>query len=117
MFAVKAIRDAILRDSVRIEAPMREKSTIANDFNRAGTEFLKVEIETGLSFASIALSEEPGSEKRIRNQGNAVKAYQTVLRLRGRVENSDDTNRAIQNALDHLRSALQKLGENVNSGC
>ena len=68
---------------------MPEKSTIANAFNQQAFDFLKVEVETGLTFAKIAFSGEAGSEKRIRNQANALKAYQTVLRLRKRVQNMD----------------------------
>ena len=98
-----------------IEESMPQKSTIASDFNKKGAEFLKVEVETGLTFANIALSEEPGSQERIKNQSNARKAYQTVLRLRDRVEKPEATSRSIQNGLDQLRSALIKLGEDVNS--
>jgi len=94
---------------------MQEKSTIANDFNQKGSEFLRIEVETGLTFANIALDEEPGSEERIRNQANALKAYQTVLRLRDRVENAgEETNRRIQNGLDQLKSILERLGEKLN---
>jgi hypothetical protein len=87
---------------------------MSNDFNQKGAEFLRVEVETGLTFANIAVGEEQGSEERVRNQANALKAYQTVLRLRDRVENPDEaTNRAIQNGLDQLRSVLEKLGEKL----
>lgn len=93
---------------------MRNHSTMSNDFNQKGAEFLRVEVETGLTFANIAVGEEQGSEERVRNQANALKAYQTVLRLRDRVENPDEaTNRAIQNGLDQLRSVLEKLGEKL----
>lgn len=89
-----------------------QKNSIARDFNQTGAQFLKVELQTGLTFASIAAREEPGSEKRIKNQGNARKAYETVLRLRDRIEiPTDAATRDIQNGLDRLRSALEKLGE------
>ena len=91
-----------------------QKNSIATDFNQKGTDFLKVELQTGLTFASIAAGEEPGSEKRTKNQGNARKAYETVLRLRNRVEiPTEAATRDIQNGLDRLRSALEKLGEKV----
>jgi hypothetical protein len=86
---------------------------MANEFKQTGAEFLKVELETGLTFANIALSAEPGSEKRTKNQANALKAYETVIRLRERVVNPDQaTNSAIQTGLDELRSALEELGRN-----
>jgi len=95
---------------------MRKQSTIASDFNEKAAEFLRIELETGLTLANIALTEEPGSTERIKNHANALRAYQTVLRLRQRVENPDEaTNRGIQNAIDQLRSALEKLGEEIGS--
>lgn len=96
---------------------MPEKSTIANAFNQQAVDFLKVELETGLTFAKIALSGEAGSDKRFRNQANALKAYQTVLRLRKRVQSmNQESTRQIEKGLDRLRSALKKLGEGDDSG-
>lgn len=93
---------------------MPEKSILVKDFNQRGTEFLKVELETGLTFANIALGEVLGSEERIKAQANARKAYQTVLRLRGRFDPPNEAaTRDIENALDRLRSVLEKLGERL----
>ena len=89
-----------------------EKSTIASDLNQKGAEFLKIELQTGMTFASIALSEERGSDKRIRNQANARKAYETVLRLRERLESpSEATRHSIEEGLERLRRALEKLDD------
>ena len=91
-----------------------QKNSIASEFNQTGADFLKIELKTGLTFASIAVGEEPGSEKRITNQANARKAYETVLRLRNRLEiPTEAITREIQNGLDQLRSALEELGEKV----
>ena len=94
---------------------MSDKSAIANDFNRQGAEFLKVELKTGLTFAKIALGEEAGSEERFKNLANARKAFETVLRLRERfISPNAAAAREIKDALDRLRSALEELGENVS---
>jgi len=93
---------------------MDATSRLANDFNRSGTDFLRVEVQTGLTFADIAMREEPGSGQWAKNRNNARKAYDTVLRLRGRLE---ITNQAaaheIEEGLKQLRSALVRLGERI----
>ena len=95
---------------------MPEKSSIANAFNQQAGDFLKIELETGLTFAKIALSGEAGSEKRTRNRANALKAYQTVLRLRKRVPSmNQESTRDIQEGLDQLRAALEGLAEDRDS--
>ena len=91
---------------------MAQLSQVASDFNRNGLDFLKVEVQTGLTFAGIALGEEPGSAQRERNRLNARKAYDTVLGLRPRFEVPQDTaGRKIDEGLQRLRSALERLGE------
>ena len=92
-----------------------QKNTIASDFNQKCADFLKIDLETGLTFANIALGEEPGSAERIKTQANARRAYETVLRLRNRIQiPTEAVSREIQNGLDQLRSALEKLGEKVS---
>lgn len=94
-----------------------EKSTITSRVSRQGADFLRIEIQTGLTLAHIASCGEPDSERRSRNQANAVKAYQTVLRFRYRLQNLDQAvARDIHNGLARLRSALQELGEDLDSG-
>jgi len=78
---------------------------------QTGTDFLKVELQTGLAMADLASLEQPGSEQRARTQRNARKAYDTVIRLLPRFEIEEKPERLIQEGLSRLRSALQELGE------
>lgn len=87
----------------------------ADDFNQKGTEFLKTELNTGLTLAEIALGEEPGSGERAKGQYNARKAYDTFLRLRGRIEVAESERRELQVRLNKLRAALEQLGEKLGN--
>jgi hypothetical protein len=81
---------------------------------RPGLEFLFVEIRTGMTFARIARDALPfENEKAERNRGNARKAYDTVLKFRGRVKMNSAANKALDAGLDELRTSLRTLGEPV----
>ncbi len=90
---------------------MADKSTVAHDFIQRGSEFLLVELQTGLTFADLALSAEPGSADRVRDERNARKAYQTVLRLRERFQVAAPAAREIEDLQERLRCALDQLAE------
>ena len=75
-------------------------------------EFLKTELETGNTFAKVALSAKH-ADKLERNRANARKAYDTALKFFGTA--SVDTASAVElkRLLEDLRAKLGELGEAV----
>jgi hypothetical protein len=78
--------------------------------NRASVNFLKIDVATALTFSEIAL-QTPDSEKQRRNRRSARKAYDTVLRLMGRVSLTKDDAQSLSRNLQRLKSELVRLGE------
>ena len=79
-----------------------------------GLVFLFTEIETGLTFADIALGAKPHDVDKIRrNTANARTAYDTVLRFRSRVDVDEAGAKRLEAVLAQLRAALLELGESV----
>lgn len=78
--------------------------------NKASTDFLKVDLETALTFTSLALQAKD-HEKRERNRKAARKAYDTVVHLMGRVTLNEAETSFFKEQLEHLRSNLVELGE------
>jgi len=79
--------------------------------NRTSTDFLKVDLETALTFAGIALQNASDSVKRQRNQRNARRGYDMIVRLVGKVALSDEDTRFLARNLSRLKTELQQLGE------
>jgi hypothetical protein len=78
--------------------------------HRASATFLKLDIQTALTFTSMALTAENGV-KRERNRKAARKAYETVMRLSQKVHLTDAEARDLNRGLKRLRSELADLGE------
>jgi len=78
--------------------------------NRTTLDFLKVDVQTGLTFTGIALQTED-SIKRQRNCRSARKAYDTVLKMIKKVDISENDARILYRNLHRLRSELVSLGE------
>jgi hypothetical protein len=77
----------------------------------AGLGFLMAEAETGLTFAGIALAAAGDDVKVQRNTANARKAYDTVLRFRGRLSMAPEEIARLSSRVEQLRWRLQVLGE------
>jgi hypothetical protein len=77
---------------------------------RTSTEFLKTDIETALTFSSIAAQTED-LQKKHRNRQHARRGYDTILRLSSRVKLSDDDEQLLSEKLMRLKAELQRLGE------
>jgi hypothetical protein len=91
---------------------MADASHLAQEFSQRGTDFLKIELQTGLTLAEVAMNMEAGSPEQLKSRTNARKAYDTVLRLRPRIGVYGKQNeRKIEELLKRLRSALERLGE------
>jgi len=89
---------------------LAEMMASAEDFNRAGTNFLKVDLATALIFVDIALTTNDPAKK-LRNRKSARKAYDTVTKQMTKVRPSDRDIGELHANLDRLRSELRRLGE------
>jgi len=78
--------------------------------NRASTNFLKIDIETALTFLRAARQTTDATRRR-RNQAAALRAFNTVTKLMERVNLSHEDVRTIVLGLEQLRSELEELGE------
>jgi hypothetical protein len=78
--------------------------------NKVGTDFLKLDLQTALTFAGLALQTNDGV-KRERNRRAARKAYDTILHLIERVGIANDEAELFEKNLEQLKSDLVKLGE------
>ena len=72
--------------------------------------FLHAELDTGLTFASVA-SKARYEDKMTRNRASARKAYDATVIYMGRVAISDTEAAEIQEKLNQLKRELQQLGE------
>ena len=78
--------------------------------NRASTEFLKIDLETALTFLRIARQTTDGVRKR-RNLSSARRAYETVLKLTKKIDLALEDRRIVVGGLERLRSELEHMGE------
>jgi hypothetical protein len=74
--------------------------------------FVKIELQTGITFADIALSAKY-PDKVQRNRANARKAYDTALEYIDRVPLDGEMANQLRELLEHLRDQLAQLGESV----
>jgi hypothetical protein len=89
-----------------------DQSLAANgELSRTSVEFLKIDVQTALTFSGIALQSEHDSEKRRRNQMNARRGYDTILRLLKKAPVTKADVRMLSRNLKRLKSELQQLGE------
>ena len=77
---------------------------------QVSTDFLKVDLETALTFTGIALGSD-NAVKKDRNRRSARKAYDTVLRLMNKLDVDERDVQLLRTNLERLRSELQMLGE------
>jgi hypothetical protein len=78
--------------------------------SRASAQFLKVDLETALTFVKIA-QETNDQSRRKRNIRSARKAYETVVKLSQKIEIPPEDTVTINEALQILRSELKSMGE------
>lgn len=78
----------------------------------AGVSFIKTELETGLTFCSIA-STSTDAEKTARNTANARKAYDTALHLVDQLILTPQERQEIVAGFAALKRELLKLGEEI----
>lgn len=78
-------------------------------FNQVGTGFLLTELETGLTFLSVAATT-ASKETAVRNRDNASVAYQSVLRYMDRIQLNGDDKANFDQKLAELRRGLIEAG-------
>ena len=83
---------------------------LEQQFNRTGTDFLKIDVATGLTFAQTALSTDDLTKKQ-RNRRSARKAYDTVLRMAKKVTLQEQDAKELEYGLSKLKADLIQLGE------
>jgi hypothetical protein len=82
------------------------------DLQEVSAEFVKTELQTGITFADLALSAKH-KDRRERNTANARKAYDTALRFMDTVSPTPEIDADLNDRLQHLRAQLEKLGETI----
>lgn len=102
------------------QRPMRghaaQKPTVDEIFdsreriNRASTDFLKIDVDTALTFLHVARNASDNF-RRVRNLRAARKAYDTVLRLIGKVKLNSEDSEILRRGLERLKSELEDMGE------
>lgn len=87
---------------------------LLREAQKGGLEFIKTELQTGLTFAQSALQSDDQPEKRTRNQANARKAYESALAWSQRFPYSEPIQRGLHELeplFEELKHALEQLGE------
>jgi len=85
-------------------------STIREETNRTGADFLRIDSQVGLTFSGLALAAND-KEGRRRTTGVARRAHDTIMRLRHKIELTDTQTTELDRNLLRLKSELQRLGE------
>ena len=83
-------------------------------FESSMLEFVRVEVHTSITFASIALSSENDAEKRMRNRANARKGYDTAVHFLQESQKrfpEHEIGEELFRELKQLRTMLVELGE------
>ena len=82
------------------------------DSDAVSVVFLRTELETGITFAKLALSARDEG-KIARNKANALKAYETALKFAERTSLDGDESALLDPLFEKLRSQLVELGQPV----
>jgi hypothetical protein len=85
-------------------------SATGKELNATNVNFLKIDVETALTFSGVALKSD-NEEKKRRNCRHARKAYDTILRMWDTVTFTSDEEAYMRDMMTHLRNDLEMLGE------
>lgn len=92
-------------------APATDELLVSRErVNRASVEFLKVDLQTALTFVGIARQTNDESRRK-RARAVARKAYETLSKFVNRVNLSSENERQVHLGLKRLKSELETLGE------
>lgn len=105
-------KNPIRETNFAVKRPTTEEFlSAAARVNRAGADFLKIDVQTALTFSGIALQSNSDEDKRRRNRKSARRGYDTILRLLQKVQLTAGEARSISHNMTRLKSELQQLGE------
>jgi hypothetical protein len=76
-----------------------------------GAMFLQTELNTGLTFAWIALTSPDRSDKIARNRANARAAYDTLVRFKDSIYLTAEQSSHFESGFTRLQEKLRELGE------
>ena len=80
--------------------------------NTLGAQFLQIDAELALTLSGMALKTS-NTEKRERQFEGAGKAFNTIMRLRKKLDLSETEKNRLDASLERLKSALQKLSSRI----
>jgi len=86
---------------------------IREEVNQTGFDFLMTDLDTRLAFIQIARGPNFDAETKRRNVINARRAYDTVGRLRERLQLDSEQQRAFDEKRMSLKNALEQMGERI----
>lgn len=95
---------------VRINERTTHKS--ADQVNKLGVDFLQVDSEIALTFSGMAF-ETNDKEKKIRATQTARRAYESIMRLRKKIEFTQAQRERLNANLQRLEAELKSLGESL----
>ena len=98
------------RLSARAKALTQQLTTTGQQLNATNADFLKIDVETALTFSGLALHTD-NKEKILRNRKNARKAYDTILRLWQHVTFTPSEEGYMHEMLGRLKNDLELLGD------
>ena len=88
----------------------QQLTTTGQQSNAMNAEFLRIDVETALTFSGLALQTN-NKEKLLRNRRNARRAYDTILRLWHRVTFTPSEEGYMHEMMGRLKNDLELLGE------
>jgi hypothetical protein len=88
----------------------QQLTAIGKQLNATNADFLKIDVETALTFSALALQAD-NKEKRDRNRKNARKAYDSILHLWEDVTFTPSQEGYIHEMMSRLKDDLELLGE------
>lgn len=94
---------------------LKSRQQLREDFNQNGFAFLMTDLDSALAFAQLAMRLNIDPEVKRRNLINARKAYDTVVRLREKLQLDSGQQSAFDEKRTNLKNALEQLGERISS--
>jgi hypothetical protein len=100
-------------DSTRVrrhKVLLQDLTDMGKELNATNVNFLKIDVETALTFSKLA-RQSTNEEKKERNRQHARRAYDTILHLWNTVAFTPDEEAYMRDMLTQLKIDLEMLGE------
>lgn len=110
VIAFKAELDRwVQRSSVQVDERIMR---LGKQTNHVGAEFLLIDVEVALTLSGLALKTN-NAEKKERQSATALKAYNTIMRLRANLDLNEAERGKLDAGLHRLRGELRQLGKKL----